>query len=242
MRSWQGAERRDFLSWIARRGSPAIASAAQIVLAAKQVEQRVSDAYDPADTALARLDAHLPTSNPQATLLAWITELYEEEIPFREEESEWYEVGGHTFQRAAPRGAAWAASLAAALRPQLFGLGSAPFALAGLAPRSLFRTRPEAPISVMLDDALDRATANAAEDLNQLRLAFAHGEAELAQLNASSQAPATWRLLCALGPCTRAELARALGVTRRTASQAATTLENIGLVQLRAGDNAVLTL
>ena len=38
-----------------------------------------------------------------------------------------------------------------------------------------------------------------------------------------------WQLIGGLGPLTRAELARALGVTRRTASQAAQALDKAGL-------------
>lgn len=53
------------------------------------------------------------------------------------------------------------------------------------------------------------------------------------------QPTAVWRLISGLGPLTRAELARALGVTRRTASQAATALEKADLATLRPGDHAL---
>lgn len=48
-----------------------------------------------------------------------------------------------------------------------------------------------------------------------------------------------WQLISGLGPLTRAELARALGVTRRTASQAARALEKADLAALRPGDHAL---
>nr|WP_231472228.1 helix-turn-helix domain-containing protein [Novosphingobium sp. CECT 9465] len=67
----------------------------------------------------------------------------------------------------------------------------------------------------------------------------ARGDEHLADLYASSQTPAVWHLICGLGPLTRAELARALGVTRRTASQAAVALEKAGLATLRPGDHAL---
>lgn len=53
-------------------------------------------------------------------------------------------------------------------------------------------------------------------------------------------APAMWQLIGGLGPLTRAELARALGVTRRTASQAAQALDKAGLAALRPGDHALV--
>jgi Mn-dependent DtxR family transcriptional regulator len=65
------------------------------------------------------------------------------------------------------------------------------------------------------------------------------GEERLSGLYASSQAPAMWQMIGGLGPLTRAELARALGVTRRTASQAATALEKANLATLRPGDHAL---
>ena len=71
------------------------------------------------------------------------------------------------------------------------------------------------------------------------RLEETRGEERLADLYASSQAPAMWQLIGGLGPLTRAELARALSVTRRTASQAATALGKADLAILRPGDHAL---
>lgn len=148
-------------------------------------------------------------------------------------------IEGKVFQRFAPRGSAWAASLAAAMRPHLFGLGAAPLALAGLAPRSLFRAEPESPLPAILSRTIGTAAVDVTTDLAAVRGALELGHERLAGLYASSQAPAVWQLIVGLGPLTRAELARALGVTRRTASQAATALGQADLATLRPGDHAL---
>lgn len=145
--------------------------------------------------------------------------------------TEIHTFGGATFDRPAPRGAAWAASLAVAMRPQLFGLGAAPLALAGLAPRSVFRSEPEDPIPALLRVAIAIAARWAQDDLESLHKGLDHGRECLSGRYASSRAPAAWRLLLGLGPITRAELARALGVTPRTASQAAVALVDAELVE-----------
>lgn len=69
VRSWYAAERRDFLSWIVRRAPPALAAAARMALAAKNSIESFSSDFAPADAALDRLDALLPSDNPVATLL-----------------------------------------------------------------------------------------------------------------------------------------------------------------------------
>ena len=58
-------------------------------------------------------------------------------------------------------------------------------------------------------------------------------------LYASSRAPDAWQLLLGFGPLTRAELARARDVTKRTASQGADALVKASLATLRAGDGAL---
>lgn len=157
-------------------------------------------------------------------------QLRSEEIEFLEGGSEVHEFGGATFDRPAPRGASWAASLAAAMRPQLFGLGAAPLALAGLAPRAVFRAEPEDPIPALLRAAMATAVRWAQSDLETLHRGLAHGQERLAGRYASSHAPAAWTLLLGFGPLTRAELARVLKVTSRTASQVALALEQSGLI------------
>lgn len=231
MRSWYAAERREFLSWVRRRGPPPLARAARLALAAKGVQESFAGAYDPADRALARLDALLPASDPVATLAELVEQLRSEEVAFLEGGTEIHEFGGATFDRPAPRGAAWAASLAVAMRPQLFGLGAAPLALAGLAPRSVFRSEPEDPIPTLLGAAMATAARRAQDDLESLHKGLEHGQERLAGRYASSHAPDAWRLLLGLGPLTRAELARALDVTPRTASQATAALVDAELVE-----------
>ncbi|MDF8335579.1 hypothetical protein [Novosphingobium cyanobacteriorum] len=238
-RSWYTAERRDFLSWIGRRGPPPLARAARLALAAKGVTESFASVFEAADRALDRLDALLPTRDPVATLSEWLEQLREDEIEFLELGSEEVVIEGKVFQRFSARGSAWAASLAAAMRPHLFSLGAAPLALAGLAPRSLFRAEPESPLPALLGQAISSAAADVATDLAAVRAALTQGNERLAGLYASSQAPAMWQLIAGLGPLTRAELARALGVTRRTASQAATALQKADLAALRPGDHAL---
>lgn len=233
------AERQDFLSWISRRGPPPLARAARLTLAAKDARESFSGTFAAADRALERLDALLPARDPLAALTEWLRQLRAYEVDFLEGVSEEVLIEGRVFQRFAARGSAWAASLAAAMRPQLFGLGAAPLALAGLAPRALFRAEPESPIPVLLATAIGAAAGDVATDLAAVTAMVARGDERLAELYASSQAPAMWQLIGGLGPLTRAELARALGVTRRTASQAAQALEKAGLAALRPGDHAL---
>ena len=238
-RSWYAAERRDFLSWIGRRGPPPLARAAKLALAAKGATESFSSAFDPADRALERLDALLPARDPLATLEEWLEQLREDEIDFLELGSEEVVIEGRVFQRFAARGSAWAASLAVAMRPHLFSLGAAPLALVGLAPRSVFKAELERPLPALLAEAIGAAAADVAADLAAVRAALVLGDERLAGLYASSQAPVVWQLISSLGPLTRAELARALGVTRRTASQAATALDKADLAMLRPGDHAL---
>ena len=239
-RSWYASERHQFLSWVSRRGPPPLARAAVTALAAKGLSESFSGAYEPAEIALARLDALLPSSDLVATIAGLVEQLRTDEIAFLESGTEIRAFHGAAFDRPAPRGAAWAASLAIAMRPQLFGLGAAPLALAGLAPRALFRPEPEDPLPASLREAVTTACGHLRADLAAIRSGIALADERLSRLYASSRAPDAWRLLLGLGPLTRAELARALGVTKRTASQAALALEQAGLVELRAGDAALV--
>ena len=241
MRSWYSEERRQFLSWISRRGHLPLAHAAKLAMAAKNHSEGFSEAYLPADRALERLDALLPTRDPVGTLLEWLEELRTEELDFFEGGSEMINVGGFAITRSAPRGAAWAASLATAMRPHLFGLGSAPLALAGVMPRVLFREFHEEPLPGLLRSAIQTAADKAAADLRMMREAVALADKQLAgRLYASSTAPQAWRMIVSLGPLTRAELARSLGVTKRTASQSVLSLQEAGMVRLREIDSAML--
>lgn len=241
VRTWYSEERRQFLSWISRRGHPPLAHAAKLAMAAKSHTEGFSEIYRPADRALERLDVLLPTRDPVGTLLEWLEELRTEELDFFEGGSEMVKVGGFAITRSAPRGAAWAASLATAVRPHLFGLGSAPLALAGVMPRVLFREFHEEPLPGLIRSAIQTAADKAAADLRMMREAVALADKQLAgRLYASSTAPQAWRMIVSLGPLTRAELARSLGVTKRTASQSVLSLQEAGMVSLREIDSAML--
>lgn len=174
-----------------------------------------------------------------ATLAELVGQLRSDEIAFLESGTELLEFHGATFDRPAPKGAAWAASLAIAMRPQLFGLGAAPLALAGLAPRSAFRPEPEDPLPETLQEAVATACGHLRADLAAIRSGMALADSRLSGLYASSRAPDAWGLLLGLGPLTRAEVARALKVTKRTASQSAQALIKADLVGLRPGDGAL---
>ncbi len=240
VRSWYSEERRQFLSWIGRRASPVLAHAAKLVMAAKSHSEGFSETCRPADAALERLDALLPSRDPMGTLLEWLAELRTEEIDFLEGGSEMVQVGGFAVTRMAPRGAAWAASLAAAMRPHLFGLGSAPMALAGVMPRALFRELHEEPLPVLLGRALQATAESAAADLRAMQRAHLQAEGALSGLYVSSTAPLAWRLVAGIGPLTRAELARGLGVTKRTASQSVAAMVTANMVSLRTSDSAIV--
>ena len=212
------------------RGSPPLAHAARLAFTAKSASESFASGYQPADRALERLDALLPTSNPVATLKEMVGQLRTDEIEFLEGGSEVHAFAGATFDLPAPKGAAWAASLAGAMRPQLFGLGAAPLALAGLMPRSVFRSEPEEPVVALLRVAADFAALWLGQDLQVLHKGLEHGQERLSGRYASSRAPDAWGLLLGLGPLTRAELARALDVTARTASQIALALVEAQLI------------
>ena len=230
VRTHHTAERDDFLSWITRRASPPLADAARSVLAAKGVPETFARAYALADTALDRLEAMLPSEDPLAALVALVTQLTVDETGFLEGGSETYIAGGRAYSRPAGRGGAWAAALAVAVRPQLFALGPAPLALAGLLPREAFQSLRERAIPTILAEALHTGATAVRTDIIAARAATDLGKARLAGTNRSSRAHDAWLLLAGLGPLARAEIARALGVTKRTASQAATTLEDAGLI------------
>ena len=197
-------------------------------------------AYDDAEIALARLDALLPSPDPLATLIRLVEQLRGDEIAFLEGGTEVHAVHGHAFDRPAPKGAAWAASLALAVRPQLFALGRAPLALAGLAPRSVFRAEPEAPYPTLLRDALQTSVKDLLDDLEASRRRLELGEERLASLYASSRTRDVWHLVIGLGPLTRAEVARGLRVTKRTASQAAEALVEAKLIAVLHGDAVLI--
>lgn len=239
MRSWYDVERRDFLSWIARRGHPPLAQAASLALAAKGQTESFSRRFDDADHALARIDALLPAEHGFEVLTELILALRTEEIAFLEGGTEEALIEGHVFHRPAPRGSSWAASLALAVRPHIFGLGTAHFALAGLAPRALFRAEPEEPIRTIAASAIAYAAQCVTSALLDIRASLDEARSRLAGRYASSRASGAFALLLGLGPLTRAEIARALDVTPRTASHCADALVEAGLAVFREHDRAL---
>jgi DNA-binding transcriptional ArsR family regulator len=108
-------------------------------------------------------------------------------------------------------------------------------------PRALFREFHEEPLPALLRSALQTAADKATTDLRVMREAVALADKQLAgRLYASSTAPQAWHMIVSLGPLTRAELARGLGVTKRTASQSVSSLQEAGMVRLRETDSAIV--
>lgn len=172
----------------------------------------------------------LPTEDPLAALVEFVRQLSEAENSFVEGGSETYLAAGRAFNRPPTRGGAWAASLAVAMRPQLFALGAAPLALAGLLPREAFQSMRERSVPAILAGALLSAATAVRTDIIGARAAIDLAKARLAKIKRSSRAHDAWLLLAGVGPLTRAEIARALDVTKRTASQAAAILEEAGMI------------
>ena len=71
-------------------------------------------------------------------------------------------------------------------------------------------------------------------------VASQQAEGALSGLYASSTAPQAWRLVAGIGPLTRAELARGLEVTKRTASQSVAAMVTAGMASLRTSDGAIV--
>jgi CRP-like cAMP-binding protein len=86
------------------------------------------------------------------------------------------------------------------------------------------------------------AVTGVRDDLDTAQRGLQRAEGVLSGLYASSRAPDAWTLLLGLGPLTRAELARMLGVTKRTASQGANALVKAGLATLRGSDGALQSI
>ena len=240
MRSWHAEERRQFLSWISRKAPPALARAAQLVLIAKRQSEGFSTSFFAADRALDRLDALLPTHSPEATLLDWLDELRAEEIDFLEGGSELISAAGLPIVRPAPRGAAWAASLAVAARPHVFGLGESPVTLVGVMPRALFSEAPELPLHEALRRSIFQAAEQVHSDLTFLHNWHVTGSRMLHGHYKSASSHRAWRLVLGLAPLTRAELGRALNKTKRTSSAATAHLVQAGLARLREEDGAIV--
>jgi len=94
---------------------------------------------------LDRLDALLPARDPVATLGEWLEQLREDEFDFLELGSEEMMIEGKVFLRFAGARQRLGLARCGHAAPPSSSLGAAPLALAGLAPRSLFRANLKAP-------------------------------------------------------------------------------------------------
>lgn len=236
LRSAFAGERHDFLLWIARQGHRPLGRAAELVLAATRRDDGAlaGDGFGDADHALALLDACLPAADPIERLAGYVRRLQgEDRVSSRPVPQV---AQGQLLDRPTPERTARAASLAIAVRPQLFGLGDAPLALAGVLPPVLFDVPADVPLDTGLRAAVQASAGDLRDDFVIARRGVAWGEERLGSVRASSSVRDCWRLLLALGPATRAELARALGMQQRILSQAVAVLADAGLVKAGADD------
>ena len=88
-----------------------------------------------------------------------------------------------------------AASLVAAMRPQLFCLGTAPNALLGVVPPSLYQTSDPHSMPAVLSLAVSAASEGMAIDVAILRKAVVRGKDAQAGLYVSSNTPQAWHVI-----------------------------------------------
>jgi hypothetical protein len=199
VRSYHVAERDAFLSWIARRAAPP-SPMLPPPCSPPRVRPKCSPAATQSPIPRSSGDALLPTEDPLAALVDLVGQLSEAETSFLEGGSETYLAAGRAFSRPPTRGGAWAASLAVAMRPQLFAPGAAPLALAGLLPREAFQLMRERSVPAILTGALLSAATAVRTDIIGARAAIDLAKARLAKIKRSSRAHDAWLLLAGSAP------------------------------------------
>lgn len=247
--------RRDaVLLWLADHGAPAIAEAAgtvaRIVGAARRFD---ADQHALLDAARDALSAPTPVSGPIARLVGgpagFGTPVLESLRPLAgavdrlRGDAGFLEGEGAEVRHALSRGAlsryvpaepagCWALNLA------LLGRGATPAGAlppAGLVSRVLFRGDLVAEdIALPLVESACQAWTRAYDRLVWLQPELDRGQEALSHLSRNARTRDAWLLVVALGACTRAQLARALGLSRAGADIQAHALANAGLVTLSA--------
>jgi hypothetical protein len=228
MRSPNPDERRDFASWLARNAHGEVSAAALEVLRAKNARESYTERYVSADLVLTMLDGLGLPNDPVAALASVVRELRTSEPRFLEHGTETIMAGEMVRQVQAPRSDAWAFGLAIAARPSLLGLARWPVMFSGVGSRELFRAMAERAPADVLGDALVASLTAAEEDFGAARQIEREAESLQGELRADSKAPDTFRLVRSYESMTRAEIARALGVTIRTASLGVSALQRLG--------------
>jgi len=244
MRSWHGAERCQLLSLLLRAQHPVVAGAVKRVMAAKNYEpvEANSEFLLPIE-ALDKLKEIRPILSPLITLEDWIRKLRDDPayLEIREwqteiEAREKYEHIAHGMtelnEAHRPESSFWAAGVAAAMYPALFGMARAPLLVPGVTSKLLFRQEPEVPLSEALVSNLNEClgemqieAVSAAEDYKKAKQA-------LSDVYSSSHAFAAWRFAYGIGPVTRLEIGRMLDVTHKTAYNVTQTLIDRNLAEL----------
>jgi hypothetical protein len=106
----------------------------------------------------------------------------------------------------------------------------------GIIPRTTFRLDLEdTERSAALIDHSSHAALGAFSELERIESALVRGRDSLAGLSRNARAFEAWTLLTALGPTTRKQIARALGLSRAGADIQARALAAAGLVVLETG-------
>ncbi len=211
MRSWQSDERQLFLSVLSRHGRPAVKSAVRQIMDAKGYRERTAEKFLLVDSALSRLDDHLPTRSPIPVLEDWIEELRSESPDFLEVEHVEWDLDEANLQEARrPRADGWAAGIALALRPEVFGLGKAPFLVPGALSKRIFAQDPDMQIVDALRENLEESFDEIYAEIAAALAAYRRAENELSDLYSSSRAFETWKFAYGAGPTSIMEVARML--------------------------------
>ena len=112
----------------------------------------------------------------------------------------------------------------------------------GQVSRVLFRRNLDPDVlAVQLVNDASTAWANVYDRLERLERELARGRDALAHLSRNARARDAWLLVAALGACTRAQLGRALGLSRAGADIQAHALADAGLVVLASGGHIAWT-
>ncbi len=248
--------RRDaVLLWLADHGAPAVAEAAA-TLACMVGAKRRFDAEDRAllDAAADALAHPAMATGPIARVIAaGGLSVYGVLVPLHtlaaaidrlRGNAGFLEGSGNEVRLALPRGmlthhvaaapaGCWALNLAL-LRTGVDAAGLP--RPAGMASRASFRSGPE-PEEIAVSLVADAAAGwNGTYDrLSRLEPELARGGVALAHLSCNARTRDAWLLIAALGTCTRAQLARALGLSRAGADIQARALADSGLVTLARG-------
>ena len=123
----------------------------------------------------------------------------------------------------------WALNLALVARGVVWSV-------TGIIPRAVFRLDlADVERSTALIDHCNHAASTSFADAERIEAMLGRGHDALAGLSRNARAANAWALVVALGPIRRAQMARALGLSRAGADIQARALAAVGLVELDTG-------